>query len=113
MVLLEILNDIESGKITSTSQILKLIAIHSKSGKFQAFTKQSLGMALVASGELADQGNSSKPCFLGNALVLVVTPSNVGICILKGAVHLSTLMGRLQERLSSKVFPPCFLQWTL
>ena len=59
LVLLDILQEIEAGTITTTSQILKLIAFHSKSGKFQAFTKPSLGMALVTSGELADQGNSS------------------------------------------------------
>jgi len=64
LVLLDILAKIQACKITTAGHILKLVAFHSKSGKFQPFTKQSLGMALVASGESADRGNSSKkPCF--------------------------------------------------
>ena len=62
LVLLEILKDIVSGKITTTTQILRLIASHSKSGKFQAFSSKTMGMALVSSGGLADQGNSDKSC---------------------------------------------------
>ena len=63
LVLVDILKEIDSSKITTTNQILSLIASHSKSGKFQAFSSKTLGMALVSSGGLADQGNSEKSCY--------------------------------------------------
>jgi hypothetical protein len=63
LVLVDILKEIDSSKITTTNQILSLIASHSKSGKFQAFSSKTLGMALVSSGGLADQGNSDKSCY--------------------------------------------------
>ena len=64
LVLLDILHNIDLNKISTTTQLLELISLHSKSGKFQAISvKSSLGMALVTSAESSDQGLSDKACF--------------------------------------------------
>ena len=63
IALMDMLDSIQSRNITTVAEIRKQVLHHSKFGKFQSFKESNLGMALVASEEVADQGKSGKPYF--------------------------------------------------